>query len=170
MSNYIIGIDLGTTNCTLAYTQGDDAHSIHQFSIPQITNAGTVGEDPSLPSFLYFPLQEELSAGHVNLEGFSSSNCCVGLYARNRGAELPIRLISSAKSWLCHLAIDRRNPLLPLEFEETSSKMSPLQACAELLRHMRFSWENKMPHAPFKDQQILIRYLPLLILAPDNLS
>lgn len=155
-ANYIIGIDLGTTNCTLAYTQVNDTNSIHQFPIPQITTAGTLGEDLSLPSFLYFPLQEELSAGHINLEGFSTSNCCAGVYARNRGAELPARLISSAKSWLCHPGIDRRGPLLPIDFEETSARMSPMEACAELLRHMRLSWENKMPHAAFKDQQILI--------------
>lgn len=156
-ANYIIGIDLGTTNCTLAYTEvNDTANSIHQFSIPQIINAGTIGEDKSLPSFLYFPLQEELSAGHVNLEGFSNSNCCVGLFARNRGAELPFRLISSAKSWLCHQGIDRRSPLLPLDFEEAAAKISPMHACAGLLQHMRVSWEKNMPHAAFKDQQILI--------------
>ncbi len=156
--NYIIGIDLGTTNCTMAYVQvADETHKVHQFLIPQIIQAGTAGEERSLPSFIYFPLQEELSAGHINLEGISSSSTsCVGLYARNRGSELPIRLISSAKSWLCHAGIDRRDPLLPIDFDESSDKMSPLQACAELLKHLRLSWENKMPHALFKEQQILI--------------
>ena len=154
--SYIIGIDLGTTNCTMAYTHcNDEKNSIHQFSIPQITSAGTMGEGHSLPSFLYFPLQEELLAGHTSLEGFSSPYC-VGLYARNRGAELPVRLISSAKSWLCHLGIDRRQSLLPLNDEEIAEKISPMQACAELLRHMRLAWEKNMPHAFFKDQQILI--------------
>lgn len=156
-ANYIIGIDLGTTNCTLAYTQVDpEAHSISQFSIPQMTHAGTVGEDHLLPSFLYFPLQEELSAGQAHLEGFSNSSSCVGLYARHRGAELPARLIASAKSWLCHPGIDRRASLLPLDFEDPAAKMSPMHACSELLRHLRLSWEKKMPHAPFARQQILI--------------
>ena len=156
MANYIIGIDLGTTNCTIAYHPGDESPSIQQFSIPQFTLAGTVGEASTLPSFLYFPLAEELSSGQVTGEDFSQSNHCVGLYARNRGAELPYRLISSAKSWLCHLGIDRRHPLLPLDFDEDDLKMSPLQACASLLRHLRLGWETKMPHALFKDQQILI--------------
>jgi molecular chaperone DnaK (HSP70) len=153
--NYIIGIDLGTTNCTLAYTeQNTETPTIHQYPIPQITSPGTISTDLSLPSFLYFPLQEELSAGHIKQEGIASSNCCVGLYARNRGAEMPIRLISSAKSWLCHPGIDRRGPLLPLDFED--EKMSPLKACAELLCHLRQSWEKEKPDVPFKDQQILV--------------
>lgn len=154
---YIIGIDLGTTNCTLAYTESDqETNTIYQLPIPQVTHVGTIGEDHSLPSFLYLPLQEELSAGHVQLNGFSASDYCIGLYARQRGAEMPIRLISSAKSWLCHPGIDRRNPMLPLEFENTSDKMSPLHACAELLRHLSLAWEKKMPHATFKEQQLLI--------------
>lgn len=156
-TNYIIGIDLGTTNCTLAYTQANDESGvIHQLSIPQITDAETRGDETSLPSFLYFPLHEELAAGHILLEGFSTTNYCVGLYARKRGAELPARLISSAKSWLCHPGIDRRADLLPLDFDDTSSKMSPLKACAELLRHLREGWEKKMPDSPFKEQQVLI--------------
>lgn len=152
---YILGIDLGTTNCTLAYTESD-TDVIHQFSIPQMTHAGTLSENESLPSFLYFPLQEEMDAGHACIADFPNSRCCIGLFARNRGAELPMRLIASAKSWLCHQGIDRRTPLLPLDFEDTSAKMSPLQVCSEILRHIRHAWEKKMQHAPFQDQQILI--------------
>lgn len=152
--SFIIGIDFGTTNCTMAYTPNHEA-AIQQFSIPQMIHEGTTGEEKSLPSFLYFPLQEEISAGHIHLEDFSSSKCCVGQFARNRGAELPLRLISSAKSWLCHPGIDRRGSLLPQDFED-HDKISPLQACVELLKHMRVSWEKKMPQAAFKDQQILI--------------
>lgn len=156
-SEYLIGIDLGTTNCTMACLrlEGNESH-IHQFGIPQILSAGMEGENDSLPSFLYFPLQEELSAGHVNVEGFPNINHCIGLYARNRGTELPSRLISSAKSWLCHSGINRREPLLPLDFEESESKLSPLQACAELLRHMRLSWERKYPDHPFNKQKVFV--------------
>ncbi len=150
--HYIIGIDLGTTNCTLAYTQ-PDTDVINQFFIPQLTHAGTLGEDQSLPSFLYFPLQEEIKAGHTFA---TESHCSIGLFARNRGAELPMRLISSAKSWLCHQGINRREPLLPLDFEDTTAKISPMHACGEILRHIRLAWEKKMSDAPFKDQQILI--------------
>lgn len=155
MSKYTIGIDLGTTNCTMAYTENDPA-SIEQFSIPQIVQPGTISENHSLPSFIYFPLEEEISAGHVTFEDSSHSKYCVGHYARQRGSELPLRLISSAKSWLCHPGIDGRTPLLPENFEDADSKISPLKACVELLKHMHLSWEKKMPQAAFKDQQILI--------------
>lgn len=156
-NNYIIGIDLGTTNCTLAYTRLHEKEpSIQQFDISQVVSAGTAAEDKSLPSFLYFPLQEELQADHNILEGFPKSHYATGIYARQRGAELPARLIASAKSWLCHAGIDRRSPLLPIEFEDESTKMSPLHACSALLSHLRFAWEKKMPQAPFSEQQILI--------------
>jgi len=149
MTAYIIGIDLGTTNCTLAYTPVGSTE-ISLFSIPQFTAPGVLGEQFSLPSFTYFPLQEELEAK------IADKSYCVGAFARNRGAELPNRLIASAKSWLCHGGIDRREKLLPIGAEEGEEKMSPLEANAALLRHLKEAWDLKMVDAPFKNQQILI--------------
>ena len=102
---YIIGIDLGTTNCTLAYTPCDKAE-IQQFFIPQLTVNG-MQELTILPSFIYFPLPEESKLVDGDL--------CVGTFARERGAEVPHRLISSAKSWACHLGIDRRKKISALQ-------------------------------------------------------
>src|ERR1051325_643214 len=113
MSNrsYIIGIDLGTTNCTMAYTsmqQEDMLHpAIEQVEITQALAAQTHGSSFSLPSFIYYPLSEELQAKVVELPLNKSSSFAIGTYARDRGAELPTRLITSAKSWLCHPGIDR---------------------------------------------------------------
>lgn len=160
MTRYIIGIDLGTTNCTMAYTPADldvDHLAIEQFSIPQLTAAGVQSEDFSLPSFIYCPLQEELDAKQAGISWDPSRKYCVGIFARNRGAELPARMIASAKSWLCCSGIDRRSKILPtISSEEDLDKMSPLEACAALLRHLRESWEAKMPDVPWKEQQILI--------------
>lgn len=147
---YIIGIDLGTTNCTLAYyDQRNSNNEIVQFMIPQITAQGTVAENPSLPSFLYFPTEEERSS----LD--STQSHVAGIYARNRGKEVPSRLIASAKSWLCYSGIDRREPILPLGTDEELVKLSPLDACAALLQHLREAWDKKMDH-PLAAQQILI--------------
>lgn len=154
MTKYIIGIDLGTTNCTMAYApSGGDVVEITQFSIPQITSSGTQEEHCSLPSFHYFPLQEELKAKIAAIEWDGARAYCVGTFARDRGSEVSSRLISSAKSWLCHSGIDRRAKLLPLTNDE---KMSPLEACSALLTHLKESWDSKMTKAPFQKQQVFI--------------
>lgn len=159
MTRYIIGIDLGTTNCTMAYTLADqqsDAPTIEQFSIPQLTAVGMQSEDFSLPSFIYHPLPEELNAKQAAISWDTARKYCVGIFARNRGAELPARMIASAKSWLCCSGIDRRSKILPHNAEEGLERMSPLEACAVMLAHLREAWEAKMVEAPWKEQQILI--------------
>lgn len=159
---YIIGIDLGTTNCTVAYTPvlveaEDKSHPvIEQFSMTQVMSAGAQGSHFSLPSFIYYPLPEELSAKLANVEWANDRTFSVGTFARDRGAELPTRMIASAKSWLCHNGIDRREKILPFESDDVFYKMSPLEACAELLRHICEAWENEKPEIPFTEQQVLI--------------
>jgi hypothetical protein len=145
---YIIGIDLGTTNCTMAYCKLDD-NKIHQFAIPQLSQGSTEGEGYSLPSFLYFPLEEEAKADQID------SKYRIGEFAKARGSEVPTRVIASAKSWLCHAGIDRKAPLLPIDFENEAEQISPLKACAELLNHMRQAWQTKMD-VNFDEQQIFI--------------
>ena len=175
--NYIVGIDLGTTNCTVAYAQMPasvpaapqgvpdslknnssmplESLVIEQLSIPQITGSGTEEELFLLPSFVYFPLPEEYAQSSASMAWDPLKKLCTGLFARQRGAELPNRLISSAKSWLCHAGIDRREKLLPLQAEDIE-KLSPLEACAEFLRHILKAWNFKLPDAPFDQQHIFI--------------
>lgn len=158
--SYIIGIDLGTTNCTMAYTpiqkDNNGYPAIDQLAIAQVLQAGSQGVHPSLPSFIYYPLSEELNSKVTGIEWDLNRPFTVGTYARDRGAELPSRMISSAKSWLCHNGIDRREKILPFDSEDIESKMSPLQACSEILRHLKESWQSAMPQAPFNDQKVLI--------------
>lgn len=154
-SQYLIGIDLGTTNCTMAYSRLDGDASIEQFEIPQIVAAGVEAEKFSLPSCIYYPLVEEQQSKHVGLSWAVDRQFCVGAFAQARGAELPGRLISSSKSWLCHTGIDCRSPLLPIHAEDEIPKISPLEACVELLRHMCESWNHKQTSL-FEEQTILI--------------
>lgn len=154
---WIIGIDLGTTNCTLAYAEDDlsiPQPQIEQLAIPQLTAAGEESELPTLPSFLYFPLPEELEGKKSALSWDLNRSFCIGTFARNRGEEIPDRLISSAKSWLCHNGVDRKSPLLPLHDAET--KLSPLEVSSRYLAHLKEAWDDKMPHAPFVKQKILV--------------
>ena len=158
-TKFLVGIDLGTTNCTLSYcllpNENQKEFQIQQFFIPQITKVGFQEDSPSLPSFIYFPLAEELKAKTAGISWNPSSSLCIGTFAQNRGAELPSRLITSAKSWLCHSGIDRRESSLPLMAEEDINKCSPLHACAELLNHLKEAWDSKM-EAPFVEQTLFI--------------
>lgn len=142
MTQTIIGIDLGTTNTTLAYRL-PESPSTEQFAIPQLSTKDTESELLVLPSFLYFPL-----------EGESAAPFHVGTWARDRGAEVPDRLISSVKSWLGHTAVDCQEAFLPLDSETT--RMSPVAVSAEYLRLLQEKWDQRFPHLPFKEQSILI--------------
>lgn len=154
MSQYLIGIDLGTTNCTMACARAGEG--IETLPIPQLTAPGTEEALTSLPSFLYFPLNEELASGSMTLTIAPDSPFCLGAYAKDRGAEVPGRVIASAKSWLCHSGIDRREKLLPPEADDSLAKISPIEACSALLAHLREVWDQRMPSAPFTEQQILV--------------
>jgi len=156
-AQYLIGIDLGTTNCTLAYSAKEtyEGTGIEQFQIPQVVKSGQQQERPSLPSFIYFPLEEELASQSAGISWDPLRSLCVGAFAHHRGSELPSRLIASAKSWLCHTGIDRRAPSLPIMGEEEIQNISPLDACAELLRHLKEAWDQKM-ELPFSDQTVFI--------------
>jgi len=158
---YIIGIDLGTTNCGVAYADANAPDSLHPapvklFSIPQLMNPGEVSDEPLLPSFLYLPSQTDFPAGSLTLPWHQKQTSVVGVLAQKRGSENAGRLVSSAKSWLSHSGVDRTAPILPVTAPEGVSKISPVAASKAYLEHMRFSWNQKMPDALFNKQSVLI--------------
>ncbi|MFI0435700.1 MAG: Hsp70 family protein [Parachlamydiaceae bacterium] len=159
-ASYIIGIDLGTTNCTMAYAplEPEVKHhvSIEQMSVVQIMEAQTEGSSFSFPSFIYYLLPEEIQLKVAQLPWNKEANFTTGTYARDRGAQLPTRLIASAKSWLSHCGINPREKVLPLDSQMDGIGMSPLEACSEILIHLKEAWNFKMPSALFRDQIILI--------------
>src|SRR5690606_855558 len=146
---YLIGIDFGTTNCTMAYAPfSEDAIEkmpIEQFLISQLTTAKTEEKLSSLPSFIYFPLPEEIKSKITSLSWSENLDFCVGKLAKDKGAEAPSRLISSVKSWLCHAGVDRRKKLLPLTAEEKNLQMSPLEASSHIMLHLKESWDAAFP-------------------------
>ena len=116
-SKYIVGIDLGTSNSILAYTpteMNDPAGSeIQILEIPQIVGPGSVAARSMLPSFIFLPGEKDMSPDALSLPWEKDVKQVVGEFARERGAELPQRLISSAKSWLCHPMVDRNQMAKP---------------------------------------------------------
>ncbi|MDO8252880.1 MAG: Hsp70 family protein [Rhodoferax sp.] len=157
---FSIGIDLGTTHCALAYvdiTASDgEKTSYGVLDIPQLTAPGTVEQAPLLPSFLYLPHADELAAGDLGLPWSSEQDYAVGEFARARGALTPIRLVSSAKSWLCHAGVDRRAAILPNDAPAEVARVSPLEASTRYLAHLRQAWDDAHPEAPFVEQNITV--------------
>ncbi len=152
MSRYIIGIDLGTTNSLIAYIDREEEIEdgpekyprTHIFKVPQTVDTGTVDALESLPSFLYIPGNAELPEESLSLPWSDNITYATGSFAKKRGAEVPGRLISSAKSWLCHSGADRSSPILPWNAGEGIEKMSPLDVSTAYLEHIRKAWNHIM--------------------------
>lgn len=157
---FTIGIDLGTTHCALAYvdqTACDGENTVHGIlEVPQLTAPGAVEQLPLLPSFLYLPHGDEFASGNLNLPWSEQPAYAVGELARSRGATTPIRLVSSAKSWLCHPGVDRRAAILPIDAPEEVSRISPFTASIRYLEHLRAAWNHAHPDAPFEQQDIIV--------------
>ncbi|MFT3696983.1 MAG: Hsp70 family protein [Kofleriaceae bacterium] len=158
----IIGIDLGTTNSALA-AASDDAPAAAQM-ITQVVGPGEIAERPTLPSFLLLPSEQEVSPAQLQLPWSGPMKYAVGTFARERGAELPHRLVSSAKSWLCNPAIDRTAQVLPFrgaqrELDEAmqgGERVSPVNASARYLAHLRAAWDDANPDEPADEQEVLV--------------
>ncbi len=146
--HYIIGIDLGTTNCVVAYTDAADVPGrppeINIFDIPQLTAAGRVETRPMLPSFVLAPGAHDVAPDALALPWERDMQHAVGEFARNRGAEIPHRLISSTKSWLCNPLVDRNQDILPWQAPDDVARMSPVAGSAALLEHIRRAWNHVM--------------------------
>ena len=161
-AKYVIGIDLGTTNCALAYAEvREDADpfapaNVELQAVAQLTNPGEVREEDLLPSFLYLPGASDFPAGSLALPWDEERTFVVGRLALKRGSENAGRLVSSAKSWLSHSAVDRTSPLLPFRAPEGVARISPVEASKRYLQHLREAWDAKMPEAPFTEQQVLV--------------
>ena len=148
-ARYSVGIDLGTTNSALAEVDlavepagpGEPLPGPLPLDVPQIVSPGEVAPLPLLPSFVYLPSPVESPEGAFALSWGSSSDPVVGLYARDRGALVPGRLVSSAKSWLSHPGVDRRGQLLPPGADPEVPRISPVEASALVLRHLRLAWD-----------------------------
>ena len=159
-ARYAIGVDLGTTNCALSYVDlaaGEGASGRQQtMPVPQLTGTGMVQERSLLPSFLYLPHADEMAPGDLVLPWGAQPDFIVGELARDRGAQTPIRLVSSAKSWLCHAGVDRRAAILPLEAPGEVPHTSPLDTTIRYLEHLRDAWNHQHPDALLREQELTI--------------
>jgi molecular chaperone DnaK (HSP70) len=163
-TRYIIGIDLGTTHCVVAYVEGrpemDRDPVIRSFPVPQVVSPGEVRSQPLLPSFLFLPGPHDVPQGGLALPWDPEVSHAVGELARKRGAEIPNRLVASAKSWLSYAGVDRTEPILPWDSPADGRKISPVETATRFLEHLRSAWNHTMapddPEARLELQDIYL--------------
>ena len=153
---YVIGIDLGTTNSAVSYVDvsalrqsleqtreaPDKNKVIKVFNVPQLTGHGEFTKIPVLPSFLYIPGEYDISKEVLKHPWKKRDDLFAGSFARDHGSKIPSRLVSSAKSWLCNPRADRKAKILPWGAAEGVEKVSPVTATAEYLGHIRSAWNH----------------------------
>ncbi|MFM0740957.1 hsp70 family protein [Paraburkholderia xenovorans] len=169
MKRFSVGIDLGTSNTVLAYAEAGSAE-IRVFEIEQLVSPGEVAARPLLPSVRYHAAAGELSAGDVQLpwdprldvpgldvpDNAQTPPVVIGRLARTLGGQVPGRLVASAKSWLSHASVDRTAPILPWGAADEVRKVSPVEASASYLGHVRAAWNQRFPDAPLEDQHVVL--------------
>ena len=148
---YSVGIDLGTTNSALAEVDlsiepagpGEPLPAPIQVEVPQLVAPGETAPLELLPSFIYLPKAFEKLGESI-----------VGRYARERGAQVPARLVSSSKSWLSRGSTQ----LLPAGAEPDVPRISPLEAAARILGQLRDAWDaaHSFEKQQLKDQAVTL--------------
>ena len=160
MTRYTVGIDLGTSNTVVAFAaEGDE--DIELLAIDQLVGPGEVAARPLLPSLRYHPAPGEIDAADLRLpwtpdhaaapEG-EAAPAIVGSFAGDLGAQVPGRLVASAKSWLSHAGVDRTAAILPWGAGDDVPRVSPVAASASYLAHVRAAWNARFPDAPLEGQ------------------
>ena len=163
-SRYIVGIDLGTTNCAVAYvdTKGRDRPTadVRSFEVTQLIAAGESAPRAMLPSFLYLPGPHELPAGATRLPWRGEADRIVGEFARVQGARVPNHLVASAKSWLCHPGVDREATILPWGSPAEARKVSPVDASSDFIAQIRDAWNDRFakedPAHRLENQEVIL--------------
>ncbi len=158
LPRFVVGIDLGTTNSVVSYVDtADDDQRVRTFLVRQAVTANETEQLETLPSFHYQPVSNEISLERLGLPTDGSDpEYVVGRFARDHGMTVPGRVVSSAKSWLCHAGVDRSADILPWHGAEDVERISPVEASARYLKHMRLAWDAEFPDDPLCDQDLVI--------------
>jgi len=154
---YVVGIDLGTTNSALAYVDTEHGGGrIESLPIAQLVELGQLGERPALPSFLYIAGEHDVRPGDLRVPWSDDESFAVGELARDQGARVSGRLVSSAKSWLCHGGVDREAAILPWGAPDDVRKISPIDASRRYLEHLCGAWNHRFPRHPLPEQDVVL--------------
>ncbi|MDR9829049.1 Hsp70 family protein [Vibrio sp. FNV 38] len=162
---FLVGIDLGTTNTVVAYCEiSDDLEQspVTLFDVDQLIGAGEVVRKPLLPSFRYHPAKGQISTTDLTLPWENQSvagdleHIVIGEWARELGAKVEGRQVSSAKSWLSHQGVDRDSEILPWAAAHDVDRVSPVIASASYLNHIRQAWNYRNPSNTLEQQEVVV--------------
>jgi hypothetical protein len=156
---FSLGIDLGTSNSAIALSEVDSDQT-NIIEITQVLGPNQIGEKPTLPSALYIPHPDEFPEGAFPLPWPSDPRSIIGLFARDHGALVPDRLVTSAKSWLSNPHIDPRQRSLPWKSEIHEEKLSAFDCSRSYLEHMkesfRYAVRNQGKDLDLADGQVVL--------------
>ncbi len=157
-AQFVVGIDLGTTNSVVAYAPlgEDESLEIRLLPIRQLTAPGTIESRDSLSSFLYLAADHEVQERAFDLPWARDRDYVVGDLARQRSAEVPDRSVGGAKSWLAHSGVDRHAAILPWNAPDEVQKVSPVVTSQRYLEHLVAIWNETWPDAPLDQQQVVL--------------
>jgi molecular chaperone DnaK (HSP70) len=157
----VVGIDLGTTHTVVAWADRDRAGPAEIFDIAQLVTPREIEARALFPSCLYAPVASESA-----VDPWGDAPWIAGELARRRGGEVPGRTVLSAKSWLCHAGVDRDAPILPWGVSSDASgddsndagmpRISPVDASARYLAHVRRAWDEAFADAELADQDVVL--------------
>ena len=157
MSRYSVGIDLGTTNSVVYYIDREtDTKKIVNFAMSQVTALGEVEKCGTLPSFVYLTSEQEQTSGHFKLPWDSSLKEVVGTFACDSSALTPLKVVSSAKSWLCSDNMDRLSSFLPVGNQQLDGGLSPVAGAKAILNHIVSAWDFDFPEFPLSKQEVMV--------------
>lgn len=158
LSRYVVGIDLGTTNCAVSYMDSQrERPEIETFRVEQMVDFQTTQKQDTLPSFHYELTHAESQQVDARFQFVDGSHrSTVGVFARQRGMQMPGRCIASAKSWLCHSLVDRTSELLPWSSDDEVKLLSPVEASRRYLEHIRRMWDREHPAQLLADQDVIV--------------
>ncbi|CAN5412420.1 Hsp70 family protein [soil metagenome] len=161
--SFSIGIDLGTSNSALATVQDfDPGGEAVPTIVPttQIVAPNQAAEMDTLSSALYLPHPEEFPTKAVCLPWQSDSSgplAVAGHFARDHGALVPDRLVTSAKSWLSNPQADPKGANLPWNSQIPSdAKVSAFEASRRYLEHLARSFASAHPERSLADAEIVV--------------
>src|SRR5580700_645866 len=136
-ARFSLAIDLGTSNCAIAIADLESGET-RIIEIAQSLGPKQIGEMPTLPSAIYIPHSEEFPESSFPLPwNEAGERAIIGQFARERGALVPDRLATSAKSWLSNPHIDPKQRILPWRSDIAEEKLSPFECSRLYLQHLR---------------------------------
>jgi hypothetical protein len=157
---FSLGIDLGTSNSAIALSEVDSDQT-NIIEITQVLGPNQIGEKPTLASALYIPHPDEFPEGAFPLPWRSDAHGpIIGHFARDHGALVPDRLVTSAKSWLSNPHIDPRQRNLPWKSDIREEKRSAFDCSRSYLEHIRDSFRyvvrNQGKELDLADGQVVL--------------